>query len=296
MINYEGCNCPVCKKPFTPQDDIVVCPVCGAPHHRACYQAQGDCSFTSLHSAGFEWKPPAKAQPHAKCPHCGAPCLPGQHYCDQCGAPLQPGAAAPGQGEAPTVPPPYAAEPLQGLTGEIDGIPVADWAAFIGPNAEHYLYMFKLMDHTGRRFGFVFSAAFIPPIYFLYRKMWGLGILAAAVNLLLNLPAMLVGAAQLGVFFQLPVSYAALGTIASVCSVLLWLIHIGVWGLFGGWFYRCACRRRIRRLQDAMAGADPAAYQARLRRQGGPSKLLLAAVLAFYLLGVTSTFFSFLFL
>ena len=29
MSNYTGSTCPVCHKPFTPSDDIVVCPDCG---------------------------------------------------------------------------------------------------------------------------------------------------------------------------------------------------------------------------------------------------------------------------
>ena len=34
---YSGLCCPVCKVKFKDDDDIVVCPACGAPHHRSCY-------------------------------------------------------------------------------------------------------------------------------------------------------------------------------------------------------------------------------------------------------------------
>ncbi len=34
MINFTGIKCPVCGKAFTDEDDIVVCPKCGAPYHR----------------------------------------------------------------------------------------------------------------------------------------------------------------------------------------------------------------------------------------------------------------------
>ena len=40
-------------------DDIVVCPECGAPYHRACYQEKGQCIFEELHKAGKAWEPPA---------------------------------------------------------------------------------------------------------------------------------------------------------------------------------------------------------------------------------------------
>ena len=36
MIDYTGLECPICGEKFTAQDDIVVCPECGAPYHRAC--------------------------------------------------------------------------------------------------------------------------------------------------------------------------------------------------------------------------------------------------------------------
>ena len=32
-----------CGKPLTLQDDIVVCPDCGAPYHRDCYEKLGRC-------------------------------------------------------------------------------------------------------------------------------------------------------------------------------------------------------------------------------------------------------------
>ena len=43
MNDYVGCVCSVCNKPFAAGDDIVVCPECGTPYHRACYQAAGGC-------------------------------------------------------------------------------------------------------------------------------------------------------------------------------------------------------------------------------------------------------------
>ena len=36
MPKYYGCPCEGCGKPLTLQDDIVVCPDCGAPYHRVC--------------------------------------------------------------------------------------------------------------------------------------------------------------------------------------------------------------------------------------------------------------------
>ncbi|MFR9068732.1 MAG: RING finger protein [Faecalibacterium prausnitzii] len=43
MPKYYGCPCEGCGKPLTLQDDIVVCPDCGAPYHRTCYEKMGLC-------------------------------------------------------------------------------------------------------------------------------------------------------------------------------------------------------------------------------------------------------------
>ena len=59
MIDYTGMPCPVCGKRFVKGDDIVVCPRCGAPYHRACFEEKGDCIFQDLHSAGETWQRPA---------------------------------------------------------------------------------------------------------------------------------------------------------------------------------------------------------------------------------------------
>lgn len=48
-------KCPVCKAPFTENADIVVCPVCGTPHHRVCYMAENKCALEELHEKGFVW-------------------------------------------------------------------------------------------------------------------------------------------------------------------------------------------------------------------------------------------------
>ena len=50
MFFYEGCQCPVCGKSFQESDDIVVCPQCGAPHHRECWK-QEDTATTKIPTA-----------------------------------------------------------------------------------------------------------------------------------------------------------------------------------------------------------------------------------------------------
>ena len=55
MIFQENEKCPVCDKLFTKDDVIVICPGCGTPHHRECYDKQGHCCNADKHSQDFEY-------------------------------------------------------------------------------------------------------------------------------------------------------------------------------------------------------------------------------------------------
>ena len=56
MTNFTGAPCPVCKKNFTKDDRPVVCPDCGAPYHRDCYNIKKVCEFSGSHGADFAWE------------------------------------------------------------------------------------------------------------------------------------------------------------------------------------------------------------------------------------------------
>ena len=72
MFDYQGCKCPVCQQPFAESDDIVVCPDCGAPYHRSCYQKNAGCQYAGRPAPSFEWKPAP-----GECPAVVAPQAPG---------------------------------------------------------------------------------------------------------------------------------------------------------------------------------------------------------------------------
>ena len=87
MGNYLGVKCPACCKKFAAADDIVVCPICGAPHHRECYMQQGECVFTADHISGKEWRPPENESADEHCPTHRPTC--GQSRaksCSRCGS------------------------------------------------------------------------------------------------------------------------------------------------------------------------------------------------------------------
>lgn len=90
MPKYYGCPCEGCGKPLTLQDDIVVCPDCGAPYHRDCYEKLGRCIHAPAHAAGYEWKFPYQESELCTCPACGERTLRSESVCRSCGAALPP--------------------------------------------------------------------------------------------------------------------------------------------------------------------------------------------------------------
>ena len=108
-MKYTGIPCAACGKKFTAEDDVVVCPECGTPYHRACYKELGHCVNEARHAEGYVWQPPKAApgpsvpleeQPHAPqnktdgegyvmCSRCGTVNPAGQERCDLCGYPLK---------------------------------------------------------------------------------------------------------------------------------------------------------------------------------------------------------------
>ena len=58
-MDLNGQKCPACGRSFDHDDDIVVCPVCGTPQHRACWDERGECVNASRHAEGYVWQPEA---------------------------------------------------------------------------------------------------------------------------------------------------------------------------------------------------------------------------------------------
>jgi len=112
-MKYTGVKCSACEKIFDESADAVVCPVCGAPHHRECWIKTGRCAYNNLHAEGYAWIFPENVKkareeedskreqrdtkPEIKlkngeniisCPVCGSANYENDIYCLRCGAKL----------------------------------------------------------------------------------------------------------------------------------------------------------------------------------------------------------------
>lgn len=183
-FRYTNEKCPVCGGVFTDTDDIVVCPLCGTPHHRECYKKNGECGNSEKHSDGFIWQPenePAPAeQPIEKNPQANAnPYANANPQMPPYGAPVQPQVVYQVQ------------NPLDAFPPEIgDGVSTADASAFVRKNSQTYLHKF-FKAKSGKR-TFNFCAFLFGGYWFIYRKMYKLGAIFIAASLIISAIPMLV--------------------------------------------------------------------------------------------------------
>lgn len=172
-FRYLQEKCPVCGKEFEATDDIVVCPLCGTPHHRDCYKKNGECGNAEKHNEGFIWEPTQKETVNE------------QEFSqneNSNGAP---------------VPPPFIENgiqfenPLNSFPPEFkDGTKTIDVAAFTQKGAFQYLKKF-FSEEAGKK-TFNFWALIFGGFWFVYRKMYKLGAIFIAITLVLSTIPVLV--------------------------------------------------------------------------------------------------------
>ncbi len=194
MNKYEGLHCPVCHGKMFEDDDIVVCPVCGAPHHRDCYKRNNRCSFADKHGTEEQWQRPepvtSAEEPPVVCYNCGKQLSSDSRFCDNCRAPVFSQAN-------PQSPPPYTPfiiDPMGGVHADdsIDGVSAKEIASYVLINTGRYLPRFRSISAPEKKkTSWNFAAFFLAPYWLFYRKCYKeamLSLLVFASYLALRIP------------------------------------------------------------------------------------------------------------
>lgn len=210
-MDFLGKKCPVCSKNFHEDDDIVVCPKCGAPYHRECYNEKGKCIFIDLHKTGERWHDEDETDEEQnahfeKCPHCGRHNPKNAITCHACGEFLhktddnnqknQQQNPFDSFDENMNGSMPFATfmDPMGGVSPEedFDGITGAEAAKCVKVNTPYYMQVFSRIKVTGlSRFNF---AAFIfGGGWYLYRKQYLKGTIITIIMFILTLGQSFVG-------------------------------------------------------------------------------------------------------
>ncbi len=293
MNEERNSKCQICKGYLFEDDDIVICPECGAPHHRDCWQTVGHCGLQEDHGTDRQYdklkkvEETAQSEAAQKCRFCGKTSkTKGAEFCPYCGQPYN------GNGVHPHGAPfvvqngtinidPYGGVPKD---TKIEGVTVKDIATFTGNNSARYVHKFKDLN-KGNKKSWNWLAFLFPSAWCLSRKMFANGILflilavasslctipfAETLNSLGDISTMtrneLVNLAteNIGAFTPLTWVMSALGI------VLLAIPHV-ICGLMGDWMYRCFALDKIKSIRDDKKTED---YEETLAHKGSTNLLL----------------------
>ena len=288
MADFIGSKCPVCQVGFTQEDEIVVCPHCGAPHHRNCYKETGHCHFESEHESGFEWRSEKECANKKKCLNCGAMNGEDVSSCINCGKSLEEEKFEDGGEEE---------EPQRdwlgdgrGFTGvysigasasahldseKIDGVPVGDIRKFVGRAGEYYVPIFYTLKKLGRSMSLNFMAMIFHGMWFCSRKMYGRGLfmivlmlVAYAVRAMTMVAVPELAETTLFSDPSLFTSKVSLMTLYVIANVVQYGVII-VSGLFGNKMYMETSIKRVKRINAKSQNADQ--FNKKLANKGSVS-------------------------
>ncbi len=167
-MKYTNYKCPICSNQFTEEDDVVVCPECGTPHHRECYIQNGACANSDKHGTNEpievefvdveEKKEPVLEENET------------EEKAENSEQLVQ-----------------EIIEEMKGAKGDymLNGKHVSFYEAAIGKNQKFYIPHFMMMDKTKKAVSWNIAGFFVPLAWCLYRKMYKFAAIILALYMLI---------------------------------------------------------------------------------------------------------------
>ena len=186
-MNKDGISCVRCKSYLFEEDDVVYCPVCGAPHHRECYNALGHCAIVELHGTENEYsREKVEIIEEAKeevaentgnltvCEMCGGEYDPQRDVCPHCHSPNMRKISGFSQFDF-----------LGGVPAEYElgeGVTANEAKLFVSSNTHRYIPKFAQLNEKNK-VSWNWMAFLFPTGWFLSRKMYKAGIITAVLSI-----------------------------------------------------------------------------------------------------------------
>ena len=300
MTRFENKLCPVCRRPFTENDDIVVCPVCGTPHHRACYNEKGGCGVEEWHASGFVWEghlPGEEPEPsNGQEEQSGVDLSKHDDTGGQSGDYSDHRAEYPGgvpNGSFNACGPDGQPVDIQEFLDQInrqtmddtrgeDGVSAKELSCYVGKSVMHYSQAFAAFrapaapGQKKRKVFFNLCAGLFTPVHQFYRKLDAAGVILVLLELAYYVPTLLSFAGSF--------SASVVGAWQFAASGLYFAAKIALC-MFGDYIYYRHCVKRIKQIRANYDDGNAPGYYEALNAKGSPSWLrAIISILAVYLL------------
>ena len=272
MKDYRNMFCAACGKPFDADSDIVVCPECGAPHHRDCWKSAGQCACADKHSDNYEWNPPAivisntsstafqpvvddSGKESVVCPVCGRETSKSEKYCEHCGYYLahdRDGAYSESEVD----------DDFEGFyqfdkSELIEGVPAGDVKRFVGGMWIYYIPRFIKMSRYQGSFTFNFTAFLMHGLWFISRKMYSFGIFLTLIMAGISCYQIYFRSVSANLTGERLLFFASIYIMLSGIEFLVMILS----GIFGNKIYMTFCARRIKKINAEATARHSTAKQ-----------------------------------
>lgn len=280
MNKNQGKSCARCKAYLFEEDDVVYCPICGAPHHRECYSVLGHCALEELHGTENQFDKLScqcednesiqekqdiiedeKEDESGKvvCKICGNEYPKASPRCNNCGAPnFDKNSRFQGFDF-------YGGVPKTQELGE--GVTAEDATKFVNVNTPRYIPKFA----AGKKVSFNWIAFLFPAPWLFARKMYKSGVIAGVLSLIASLFTN-VSMENIFAILKLPDNYTqqeftvklmeALPNISTsiILMVLLggaisWAVML-VTGIFGDYWYKNHVIEKVKTIKSQSEDVD----------------------------------------
>ena len=283
MKDFTGIKCPYCNKVFEKNDDIVVCPECGAPYHRECYKANGCCMFLEKHKDHEAWNSDYSNKSYEKsdkkiCKVCKHENNKEAKFCEKCGWPMNANAMYEEnydtQRKAKFS---FIFDPFSQIEKDedFDGVSADELADYIGPSTRYYLPEFKKAKENKRN-RLNFSAFLFSSLWFFYRKqyLWGI-----AVFFVLTLFSVYDIYCNLLKFTNPSFQINKVGIIISYSFYFLYIISKLAISMFANKIYYKHCVKKITKLK--LNSQTKEQFQSNLKLKGGVNLAIVSVIILF---------------
>ena len=313
-LTHQGQSCVFCHSYLFDDDNIVYCPVCGAPHHRDCYTKTGHCALENLHGTPDEYDrekvlealAETRAEPAAEptfsitddhagsCERCGFPYDSSLSACPKCGLPRQTFGGGFGEFDF-----------LGGIVPDLDlgeGVTAEEAKRFIVTNTPRYIVKFATMN-ARNKLSWNWFAFLFPCGWFMTRKMYkyggvigGLWLAASLLLMPLNLALAALPSSQKELSYA-EMASALMESLSAVSPSLLILAGLSLLfllglrlfgGLYGDYFYKNHVISSVSSIKR-----ESEDIESDFRKKGGTNILLFSLsffVLEYFLPGIIAMF------